>query len=101
MTFDQLLVAGLATWRFSHALLFEDGPFAVCTHIRSVIANDNNPLLVGLFSCIYCMSFWIGLLATWLTLSGLSWLLCPFAVSSAAILVQRYGAGTSSNSRHG
>lgn len=99
MTLEAFIIAGLATWRISHALLFEDGMFDICTRVRSAIANENSRFFVGLFSCIYCMSFWIGMLTSVIVLSGFTFVLCPFAVSSAAILMNRY-AGTRSGSHN-
>lgn len=99
MTIEAFIIAGLATWRISHALLFEDGMFDICTRIRSAIVDANNPFLVGLFSCIYCLSFWIGVLTTVIVLSGFTVVLCPFAISGVAILMNRY-VGTRSGSHN-
>lgn len=97
-----LIIAGLATWRISHALIFEDCMFGVCTKIRSWVVQDGlgSSFLMQLFSCIYCLSFWVGLLVTVMVLSNLTIILCPLAYSSAAILVGRYVAGQNNNRNH-
>lgn len=97
---ESVLIGILATWRISNALLREDGPYQICTKIRSAIVNSNNSLLMGLFSCIYCLSFWVGLFTTILILSNLIVVLLPFAFSGGAILVNRYAVGQGSHNRH-
>ena len=76
------LLGALATWRFTHLLYAEDGPFDVFARMRRSGAR--------LFECFYCLSVWIALpLALWL---GAEWreraLLWP-ALSAAAILIER------------
>lgn len=68
-----LLVIGLATWRISKILVDEEGPFKVFHHLRIFISkglptgNQFIETLWGLFSCVWCMSVWVGFLLalTW------------------------------------
>lgn len=62
----KLLINALATWRVSHMLVNEDGPFMVFYNLRQasgieydidgqpVSFQDGNPLM-----CIYCTSVWV------------------------------------------
>jgi hypothetical protein len=85
--FYRLLIAVLCTWRLTHLLQAEDGPFDVSIRIRRA-AGDG--LFGHLLDCFYCLSIWIALPITWLIHQGivdlaLSW---P-ALSGGAILLER------------
>ncbi|KAA2242490.1 DUF1360 domain-containing protein [Chitinophaga agrisoli] len=80
----------LATWRITHLLQAEDGPFDLVFHLRKTAGAG---FFGDLLDCFYCLSIWIALpFALWL---GLSWqeklLLWP-ALSGAAILLERLTA---------
>lgn len=82
---DKLVVAGLATWRLSSLLLYESGPLGVFMHLRSLAAQTS--FTTQLFSCMYCMSVWVGLLCAVLLVTDWWLSLLPFALSAVAILV--------------
>jgi hypothetical protein len=84
---DRLIVAALATWRLSSLLLYESGPFGVFMHLRSQAAWTS--FTAQLFSCMYCMSVWVGLLCAVLMLTEYRVVLLPFALSAVAILVDQ------------
>lgn len=84
---DRLIVAGLATWRLSSLLLYESGPLGVFMHLRSLAARTS--FTTQLFSCMYCISIWVGLLCAVLMVSDLWVALLPFALSGIAIGVDR------------
>jgi hypothetical protein len=59
----------LITWRISTLLINEDCPFGICSKFRDKLGITwdkfgdkiaNNQLAV-LFTCIYCLSIWVGL----------------------------------------
>lgn len=85
-------MVGLATWRLANALVLEEGPFYILQKLRErfgVEHNDGVPINWpdnSVFTCIYCMSFWIAILLLVVPL-GFS---LPFAVSAVAILVFRF-----------
>lgn len=59
---------GLATWRLSILLIQDDGPFLVFSRLRRAVGADRPGEVTGLafvFTCIYCMSVWVGI-ALWL-----------------------------------
>ena len=68
MNFHTFIALALATWRLSKLLVEELGPFDVFDKIRIAIWNssggDNKhpigAMLWGLFSCVWCMSVWVG-----------------------------------------
>lgn len=83
----RLLVVGIATWRVSFMLVYEDGPYAIFYHVRERTSFG------GLLTCWHCMSVWIA--AAFLVV----WEVAPilvvvWAVSGAAIMLASYtGAG--------
>jgi Protein of unknown function (DUF1360) len=52
----------LATWRVSHLLSREDGPWALCARLRQA-TQDN--FIGTLLSCPYCVSVWAALPVGW------------------------------------
>ena len=82
-----LIMKGLATWRLSHLLVEEDGPFMVFHKLRlgTGILYDGDgevyyhPIWNPLY-CIWCSSIWVGLgmlvapgwLVKWLAYSGVA-----------------------------
>jgi hypothetical protein len=78
-------LAALATWRVSHLLAEEDGPFDAVLRLR---ARAGSGVLGDLMDCFYCLSVWVAaplaattgrrgrdLPVTWLALSGAACLL--------------------------
>lgn len=88
-----LFVAGLATWRISNILTAEKiaeplrEQFGIVDMEGYVDAPDT--FLAGVFSCLWCMSVWVGLAVT-LILLLVPEALLPFALSTIAIMVDRY-----------
>lgn len=94
-----IIILILATWRISSLLVDELGPFEMFDRIRyrlGVRYNDKNiPYarneLAELFTCIWCMSVWIGLLIAILYVTIPHYttvLLMPFALSAGAIIIK-------------
>jgi hypothetical protein len=82
-----LLILSLATWRVSSLFVVEDGPFKMFAKLRGKIT------LFGLLSCLWCLSVWVGaaVIAAWYFVPFWTVILCaPFAVSGAAIMIDRY-----------
>lgn len=82
-----LLLVSLATWRISHALTKEKGPWGLLEHQRGKFG--------GFLTCIYCASFWVAILATApYYFAGLiafwQWPLWVFATSGAAMMLRAY-----------
>lgn len=87
----RLTLCVLATWRLSHLIAHEDGPFDVIVRLR---ARAGNGMLGRLMDCPYCLSLWIAApaalllanrfpegCAAWLAISGGSSLLEKFSRS--------------------
>jgi hypothetical protein len=75
----------LATWRLTHLLAKEDGPFDLVFRMRKSLGDS---LFGKLMDCFYCLSLWIAIpfafygghgwvdrLLLWLALSGAACLL--------------------------
>jgi len=99
----EFLILGLATWRISSLLVQEDGPGDVFMRIRELagISHDQNkdPLAIpdgfwpNLLSCVWCLSLWMATLIfiAYLVFPKITVTICtPFALSSTAIIVNRY-----------
>ena len=100
------LILGLATWRISHLLVSEEGPWDFLSKFRHLAGvrydEHSSPYSTNVFSelltCIWCLSPWIG---TILTLAYWRWsyptILCslPFALSAMAVIVNRWIDGKS------
>ena len=62
------VVAVLATWRISHLIAKEDGPYDLVLRLR---ARAGTSVLGRLMDCPYCVSVWAALpLAGWLARRG-------------------------------
>ena len=105
-----LILAILASWRLTNLLVNEPGPFNLSYHFRKLTGTaelngelppNKEPFLASLFGCIYCTSFWSGILLAALAspmiiMSDLGWqvkvyviLILPFAISTGTIILAR------------
>jgi hypothetical protein len=84
----RLVLGVLVTWRLTHLLNAEDGPWRMFARIRNALPITS--MLRQLLTCFYCLSVWVA--APLAYLLGETWterlLLVP-ALSAAAILVER------------
>lgn len=84
-----LAAAVLATWRVTHLIAAEDGPWNVIARLRALAPGPVGRLM----DCFYCLSLWVAMPAAlvigvdWVT-RGLAW---P-AISGGAILLERLTA---------
>jgi len=89
-----LVILGLATWRVSHLFVWEDGPFDIFIKFQKLIGPSR--FLSSLFSCVWCLSVWVGAI---LTLSAIIdktvtiYLMLPFALSAIAVLLEQITDG--------
>jgi Protein of unknown function (DUF1360) len=91
--FCRLLIAVLCTWRLTHLLQAEDGPWDASIRLRRA-AGDGS--LGRLLDCFYCLSLWIALPIAWAIHDGAVDLVLTWpAISGGAILLQRATAAAS------
>lgn len=91
MTPTALIIGGLAVWRLSHALVKENGPLMVFARLRARFARNQKRSggLFDMFSCVYCISMWISLLAAlWLAGDAFHWVGYALAFSGEAMLLE-------------
>lgn len=94
MDSGSLILGVLGTWRITHLLAAEDGPFELVARLRGWAGNG---FWGSLLDCFYCLSLWISvpfsiaLCANWKE-GILFWL----AFSAGAILLERATARTDS-----
>jgi hypothetical protein len=88
--FYRLIIGILVTWRVTHLVVYEAGPWDVFGRTRRAAGTGFFAELLG---CFYCFSLWTAAPLAWL-LDG-SWthrlLLWP-ALSAGAILLERWAA---------
>ena len=106
MAAELLIIAFLATYRLTLMFNAESGPSDIFGRFRSRIGvkydmnsapYGTNWLSEGIL-CFYCLSVWIGIAVTVLILIAgafsrtdlAQWLLLPFALSGAAILLRNH-----------
>lgn len=84
----RLTLCVLATWRVSHLIAQEDGPFDVIVHLRQ---RAGNGVLGRLMDCPYCLSLWIAApLALPLAEDFGTWCVAWLAVSGGSSLLERF-----------
>jgi len=93
-----ILLLFLATWRVSHLITYEAGPYNVLGRLREFIGikvddlgqpYTTNEAAEGI-KCLWCNSLWFGL--GWMGLYAVAptltfYISLPFALSAAAILI--------------
>ena len=96
MSFLHLVVLALATWRLSSLISAEEGPYNIFGRFRIMIGIhyigngvDAETELGKLFSCTWCLSIWIGAIASvaYVIYEPIVWIVMPLALSAAAIIV--------------
>jgi Protein of unknown function (DUF1360) len=82
-------MAALATWRVTHLLASEDGPWDLIVRLRTWAGAS----FVGrLMDCFYCLSLWVAaVIAAFITTRPGDWVLTWLALSGAACLLERIG----------
>ncbi len=96
--FFSFVVMGLATWRLSSLLVRESGPFSLLSKMRHAIGVRYNQqsvpegtnALAEAFTCVWCLSVWVGL-GLWLLWaafpSWVMWIAGPLGLSGVAVIV--------------
>ena len=88
-----LLVSTLATWRITHLVAAEDGPWNAVAHLRRWAGAG---ALGDAMDCFHCASLWVAL--PFAAATNSDWgggLLAWLALSGGAILLERlHGPGT-------
>jgi Protein of unknown function (DUF1360) len=92
-----LLIGSVATWRITHMLLLENGPFRVFRRLRErfgvVYGADDDTQVVSfkyeITTCPWCLSIWVATAATLLLRwSGVGrWVLLPFISSAGSVII--------------
>lgn len=92
MNTKELLLASVATWRLSHMLLKENGPFNIFRRARQELgityypeSNEIAEYKYEITVCIWCLSMWVGgfiTLSYRLFGSATSWAIIPYVLSA-------------------
>ena len=99
MTTLLFVMLAFLDWRISYLLVCEGGMNHFLRRFREALKVDktlDNPAdqpnwLAGAFSCMYCMTFWVGVLIAFVypDLDLQTRLVLPFALSGAALAVHK------------
>ncbi len=83
-----LLAAGiLATWRVTHLIVAEDGPWNVVARLRQ---RAGAGVLGQLMDCFYCASVWVAMpIAPWIAEEWADRVVVWLALSGGAIVIDR------------
>ena len=93
----------LATWRVSSLLVFEEGPFLILSRIRNLAGvyydeysePQGKNVVSRALLCVWCISLWVAIGFTVLYFYDLAfWVALPFALSAAAIIIERIVDGS-------
>lgn len=83
----RLVIAILATWRVTHLIVAEDGPWDIIVRLR-LRAGDT--MLGRMMDCFYCASVWVAApIALAVSREPVPWLLSWLAISGGASLLAR------------
>jgi len=83
----RVLVAVLATWRVSHLVVAEDGPWDVVVRARRWAGSG---MLGRLMDCFYCASLWVAAPCALIVAREFwTWLVAWLALSGGACLLER------------
>lgn len=81
------LLCSLATWRLTHLVVAEDGPWEVIVRIRAWFGDS----VVGqAMDCFYCSSVWLAMPFAFVIADDFAgWLVSWLAISGAASLLEQ------------
>jgi hypothetical protein len=83
------VLGALATWRVTHLIAYEDGPWDVIASLRKMAGSS---ILGKLMDCFYCLSLWVAAaIAVAIAASVKEGLLLWLGLSGAACLLDRAG----------
>lgn len=100
LLFPDVIVAALATWRISHMLLYENGPFRLLRRLRVMLGvtyydddgSDVSSSRYEITICIWCLSVWVGAAvgSLWLLAPVWAfWIVLPYALSAVAVMISQ------------
>lgn len=85
ISFIELTLCILATWRITHLLSQEDGPFDLVFRFRKLLGQG---FFGSLLDCFYCLSIWIAIpFAFFLTKEWLDGIIIWLALSGGASIL--------------
>jgi hypothetical protein len=85
----RFVMAALATWRVTHLIVYEDGPWDVIARLRR---RAGAGFFGKLMDCFYCTSLWVAAAAALaIESTPRDWVLVWLAISGAACLLNRVG----------
>lgn len=85
----KVFLAILSTWRVTHLVVHEDGPWDLIARLRKVLGSS---WLGQLMDCFYCLSLWVAApAALFVCGSRLEILFVWLAVSGGACILERIG----------
>ncbi len=88
VTCFHFLLAVLATWRITHLLSKEDGPFDIFFRVKKQLGQG---FFGSLLDCFYCLSIWISIpFGVWVGSTVMEKIICCIGISGAASIIQKF-----------
>lgn len=83
----RLVLAVLMTWRVTHLVAKEDGPWDIIVRVRR---RAGDGLMGSLMDCFHCLSMWVAApSALFVSRRPIEWLFSWLALSGGACLLER------------
>ena len=83
----RLALCSLATWRVTHLVVAEDGPWNIIVRLRAWLGDS---IAGRTMDCFYCSSVWLAIpFAFVMARDVLDWLVSWLAISGAASLLEQ------------
>jgi hypothetical protein len=87
----RFLLAALATWRVTHLVAYEDGPWNIVLRLRTALGNG---FFGNLMDCFQCASLWLAApFAFFVDRGAIERAVAWLALSGAACLIDRLARG--------
>lgn len=101
----ELIILIMASWRLSHFLVEEEGPWQIMLKIRTLMGvtydqysqKQGTNAISDMLSCVWCTSYWVSwmwFLVYWSVRPVGLFIAVPFALSAGAILVEEVVNGS-------
>jgi hypothetical protein len=83
----RVVLVVLASWRLTHLLVEEDGPWDIVVRIRRSVGDG---VLGRAMDCFYCFSLWVAAPMAWFVGHDvMTWVVAWLAIAGGACLLER------------
>ena len=84
---EKYFILVIVTWRVTHLISNEDGPFEIIFKLRQIAGNS---FFGKLMDCFYCLSIWIGfLLSIYISNQAIEIIFFTLYFSGTSIIIEK------------